>query len=57
MNEQYAHLLGNAVIESWGELPQDIQRVLFEATVRRAGESQREPLATFLHEHHPRTVD
>ena len=57
MNEQYAHLLGNAVIESWGELPQDIQRALFEAAVRRAGESQREPLATFLHEYHPRTVD
>jgi hypothetical protein len=57
MNEQIARQLGMAVIEAWGTLPQDIQRILFEAAVRRSGESTREQMAAFLHEHHPRTVD
>jgi hypothetical protein len=56
-DEQITHQLGMALIEVWGRLPQDVQRVLFEAAVRRAGESMREPIATVLHEHHPRTVD
>jgi hypothetical protein len=57
MRDQYASVLGASVIERWGELPQDIQKKLFEAAVRRGGESMREALASFLHDHHPRTVD
>jgi hypothetical protein len=58
--EQFGTLLGAAVIDLWGELPQDVQQALFEAAVA-AGSSQlpkelmREHLAVFLHERHPRT--
>jgi hypothetical protein len=62
MSERYAIALGQAVIESWGELPQEVQQALFEKAVMAGhrtdmGVSLREQLATFLHDIHPRTTD
>jgi hypothetical protein len=58
--QRYALALGQAVIRSWAELPQDIQQRLFEDAVlaghhTEQDESLREQLAVFLHQHHPRT--
>jgi hypothetical protein len=58
--QRYALALGQAVIKSWGELPQDIQQRLFESAVvaghhSERDESLREQLALFLHRRHPRT--
>jgi hypothetical protein len=62
MSERYAMALGKAVIETWGELPQEVQQALFEKAVvaghkTEMDESLREQLATFLHDIHPRTAD
>jgi glucose-6-phosphate-specific signal transduction histidine kinase len=62
MSERYAMALGKAVIEAWGELPQEVQQALFEKAVVAGhkiemDESLREQLATFLHDIHPRTAD
>jgi hypothetical protein len=58
--ERFAQALGQAVISSWGSLPQEIQHLLFEKAViaghhTERDESLREQLAAFLHERHPRT--
>ena len=58
--KRYALALGQAVIGAWGELPQDIQQLLFENAIvaghhTERDESLREQLALFLHERHPRT--
>ena len=62
MSERYAMALGQAVIEAWGDLPQEVQQALFEKAVvaghkTEMDESLREQLATFLHDIHPRTAD
>jgi hypothetical protein len=49
--------LGEAIVRIWGDLPQDVQERLFEETVAALGEDQREQLAVFLHEKHPRTAN
>ena len=59
--EWASHLLGEAVIDVWSGLPQDIQQKLFEQAVLAAGpsgneEHLRERLAKFLHDHHQRTA-
>jgi len=54
-----SHLLGQAVIDVWGGLPQDIQQKLFEQAVLVGpgnDENLRERLARFLHDHHRRTA-
>ena len=58
--ERFAQALGQAVISSWGSLPQETQHLLFEKAViadhhTERDESLREQLAAFLHERHPRT--
>jgi len=58
--ERFASALGEAVIDAWGKLPQEVQELLFEQAVRAGhhderDESLREQLAVFLHERHPRT--
>jgi hypothetical protein len=60
-HDRYAAALGNAVIATWGELPKDVQQMLFEAAViaghhTERDESLREQMAVFLHERHPRTA-
>jgi hypothetical protein len=59
--ERFVSALGEAAIDLWSELPQDIQQQLFERAVRlghksERDESLREQLAQFLHDHHERTV-
>jgi hypothetical protein len=59
--ERFAQALGLAVLDLWGELPQELQHRLFEQAVLRGhkterDESLREQLAQFLHAHHERTV-
>jgi hypothetical protein len=54
-----SHILGEAVIDVWGGLPQDIQQKLFEQAVLAGhGDEKnlRERLAKFLHDHHQRTA-
>lgn len=58
---RYALALGSAVIEQWGDLPPEVQRMLFEAAViaghhSERDESLREQMAAFLHDRHPRTA-
>jgi len=59
-NTRFALALGQAVINSWGKLPQDIQHALFESAVvaghrTEKDEMLREQLAAYLHGKHPRT--
>ena len=59
--ERFARVLGEAAIDLWSELPQELQHDLFERAVRlghksERDESLREQLAQFLHDHHERTV-
>jgi hypothetical protein len=55
--EQFVKALGGGMMQSWANLSQDVQHVLFEAAVATSGQDDkfREELAVFLHEHHPRT--
>ena len=53
--EQLMRALGAAVVTMWGRLPPDIQHDLFEEAA--GGDAMRQPLAVFLHGHHPRTSD
>jgi hypothetical protein len=53
-------LLGAAAIQTWADLPQNVQQKLFEHAVvighqKTPDESLREQLAKFLHDHHKRT--
>ena len=59
--QRFAVALGQAVIRSWGGLPQDVQQRIFEEAVvaghhGERDEALREELAVFLHDRHPRTV-
>jgi hypothetical protein len=55
-----SHVLGEAVIDVWSGLPQDIQQKLFEQAVLAGHapneEELRARLARFLHDHHARTA-
>jgi hypothetical protein len=55
--ERLARALGEAVVRIWSKLPHDVQERLFEEAVVAQGESVRQKLAVFLHDHHPRTSD
>ena len=60
--ERFAVALGRAVVGVWGDLPQEVQQLLFERAVvaghhTERDESLREQLAAFLHDKHPRTAD
>jgi len=58
VGEAMACVLGTAVIESWAELPREIQETLFERAVANGhGDGLRHDLARFLHERHPRTAE
>jgi hypothetical protein len=52
---EFERLLGRAVLALWPEFPRDVQETLFEMAV--AGDViVRNHLATYLHDHHPKTV-
>jgi hypothetical protein len=53
--EDFALLLGQAVLDTWGDLPRHVQEKLFERAVPR-DEITRHGLAVYLHDHHPRTA-
>jgi hypothetical protein len=51
---RFEYALGFAVVRRWGDLPREVQELLFnEATV--GDDSLRKGLAKFLHEKHPKT--
>jgi hypothetical protein len=57
---RFALVLGRAVTHVWAELPQDVQKQVFEHAVvtghqGERDESLREQLAQFLHDRHKRT--
>jgi hypothetical protein len=59
-DERFVHVMGQAVIALWSDLPQPLQEELFERAVRlghhtERDEMLREQLAKFLHDHHRRT--
>ena len=55
MNQnQFAVLLGHAALKMWPELSRDAQEMLFAAAVDDGVIAN--ALATYLHEHHPRTA-
>ena len=49
--------LGKSVSAIWSNLPQDVQRELFEHAVSGQDDATREQLAVFLHTIHFRTTD
>jgi len=49
--------LGKSVTAIWSNLPQDVQRELFEHAVSGQDDATRERLAVFLHTIHFRTTD
>lgn len=53
--EEAESLLGQATLRVWGDLPREAQELLFGSAVADA-EHLRKPLATFLHDRHPKTV-
>jgi hypothetical protein len=55
--DQLTHALGEAVIRTWSNLPQEVQNHLFQEAVTSQGESIRPQLAVFLHDKHSRTSD
>jgi hypothetical protein len=59
--KRFVGVMGQAAIDLWSELPQEIQQSLFERAVllghkTERDESLREQLAQFLHANHDRTV-
>jgi hypothetical protein len=55
--EQLVRELGEAALALWPRLPHNLQQLLFEQVVAIRGEPMRHELATFLHDHRPRTLD
>lgn len=54
-SEQFSRALGDAVVRTWGQLPQNVQHRLFQAVISVYGTEIRPQLAIFLHNKHPRT--
>jgi hypothetical protein len=57
---RFVPLLGSAALHLWAELPQEVQRSLFEHAIvighrSERDESLREQLAQFLHDRHVRS--
>jgi hypothetical protein len=52
---EFERLVGRAALALWPDLPRDMQESLFETAV--AGDDIiRNHLASYLHDHHPRTT-
>ena len=59
--QRFVRVLGEAALDLWSELPQELQQRLFERAVllghkTEQDESLREQLAHFLHVQHERTA-
>ena len=50
---EFERLLGKAVLALWSDFPRDVQEILFETAV---GDEtiNRNHLASYLHDHHPK---
>jgi hypothetical protein len=58
MNEhvsRFEHIVGQAALTLWPDLPRDLQERLFEDATG-GDETLRQQLAIYLHDHHPRTT-
>ena len=60
LERRFVPLLGSAALHLWAELPQEVQRTLFEHAVVIGHRSERdvalrEQLAQFLHDRHRRS--
>ena len=60
LERRFVPLLGAATLHVWAELPQEVQRILFEHAVvighrSEHDEALREQLAQFLHDRHMRS--
>jgi hypothetical protein len=52
---EFERLIGKAALALWSDLPRDAQEELFETAV--AGDvTIRKHLASYLHDHHPKTA-
>lgn len=51
---QISALIGRAALKVWADLPAEAQELLFKAAVADGAEAN--PLAIYLHDHHPRTT-
>jgi hypothetical protein len=52
---EFERLLDKAVLALWSDFPRDVQETLFETAV--AGDiTLRSPLASYLHDRHPKTA-
>lgn len=49
-----AQIIGQSALRLWPDLPREMQERLFEGAVG-ADPTTRHQLATYLHDHHPRT--
>ena len=52
---EFERLLGKATLALWADLPRDVQEKLFE-TAAAGDVAIRNHLASYLHEHHPKTA-
>jgi hypothetical protein len=52
---EFERLLGKAALALWADLPRDVQENLFETAVAE-DTIIRNHLASYLHDHHPKTV-
>ena len=52
---EFERLLGKAALALWADLPRDVQENLFETAVAE-DVMIRNHLASYLHEHHPKTT-
>jgi hypothetical protein len=58
-SQRFVMALGLAALDLWGELPQEVQQLLFERAVVRGHKTERDESlreAQFLHDHHERTA-
>ena len=52
---RFGHVIGQAALRLWPDLPRDVQERVFEAAVG-GDDHLRRDLALYLHDHHPRTA-
>jgi hypothetical protein len=52
---EFERLLGNAALALWSDFPRDVQESLFE-TAAAGDVIIRNHLASYLHDHHPKTA-
>lgn len=52
---KFERLLGKAALALWSDFPRDVQETLFETAVARDA-IIRNHLASYLHDHHPKTA-